>query len=185
MRPLRRADEREWWRLRDENRDWLGRWEASEPPGSRSRPPSFGRLIAGESRDFRARRNVAMVMELHGTIVGRVVLADAIWGAAHTASLGYWVAERYAGRGLAPRAVAMLAEYGFRWGLHRLEIATQPENAASIRVAQKLGFRDEGLRLQYLHVAGAWRDHRVFALTAGERRGGGPWECRDTTARSR
>ena len=31
-----------------------------------------------------------------------------------------------------------------------------------------LGLRDEGLRRAYLHVDGAWRDHRTFAVTAEE-----------------
>ncbi len=44
----------------------------------------------------------------------------------------------------------------------------RPENTASLRVVEKLGFRDEGLRLRYLHIDGAWRDHRTFALTRDE-----------------
>ena len=36
----------------------------------------------------------------------------------------------------------------------------------------KLGFRDEGLRLRYLHIDGAWRDHRTFALTREDLPGG-------------
>jgi len=50
-------------------------------------------------------------------------------------------------------------------GLHRVEVNIRPENAASLRVVEKLGFRDEGLRERYLHIDGAWRDHRTFALT--------------------
>jgi ribosomal-protein-alanine N-acetyltransferase len=44
----------------------------------------------------------------------------------------------------------------------------RPENSASLRVVQKLGFREEGTRSAFLHIAGAWRDHRSFALTADE-----------------
>ena len=47
-----------------------------------------------------------------------------------------------------------------------MEINIRPENAASLRVVEKLGFRDEGLRVRYLHIDGAWRDHRTFALTS-------------------
>jgi ribosomal-protein-alanine N-acetyltransferase len=35
-------------------------------------------------------------------------------------------------------------------------------------VVEKLGFREEGLRVAFLHIAGAWRDHRSFALTTEE-----------------
>ena len=48
----------------------------------------------------------------------------------------------------------------------------RPENAASLAVVRKLGFRDEGLRPHYLHIDGAWRDHRSFALTAEDLAGG-------------
>ena len=44
----------------------------------------------------------------------------------------------------------------------------RPENTASLRVVDKLGFRDEGIRRRFLHIAGDWRDHRTFALTAEE-----------------
>jgi ribosomal-protein-alanine N-acetyltransferase len=50
-------------------------------------------------------------------------------------------------------------------GLHRLEVNIRPENAPSLRVAHKLGFRPEGLRKRLLHIDGAWRDHMTFALT--------------------
>jgi len=35
-------------------------------------------------------------------------------------------------------------------------------------VVQKFGFLEEGTRSAFLHIAGAWRDHRSFALTADE-----------------
>ena len=47
-------------------------------------------------------------------------------------------------------------------------MAIRPENANSLRVVEKLGFRAEGLRPAYMHVNGAWRDHLMFALHAEE-----------------
>jgi ribosomal-protein-alanine N-acetyltransferase len=35
-------------------------------------------------------------------------------------------------------------------------------------VLAKLGFRDEGLLQRYLEVDGAWRDHRLLAVTRDE-----------------
>jgi ribosomal-protein-alanine N-acetyltransferase len=40
----------------------------------------------------------------------------------------------------------------------------RPENHASRRVVEKLGFRFEGMRPRYLHIDGDWRDHLVYAL---------------------
>jgi ribosomal-protein-alanine N-acetyltransferase len=35
-------------------------------------------------------------------------------------------------------------------------------------VVEKLGFREEGIRVRQLHINGAWRDHVCYALTAEE-----------------
>ena len=45
-----------------------------------------------------------------------------------------------------------------------MEICIRPENQASLRVVEKLGFRYEGLRRRFIHIAGDWRDHHAFAL---------------------
>jgi len=66
-------------------------------------------------------------------------------------------------------AVAMACDHCFHeLRLHRIEIVIRPENAASLRVVEKLGFRREGARPRFLHIDGAWRDHEVFALYAEE-----------------
>jgi ribosomal-protein-alanine N-acetyltransferase len=65
--------------------------------------------------------------------------------------------------------VALAVDHAFGpVGLHRIEATVRPENAASLRVLTKLGFRDEGLLQRYLEVDGAWRDHRLLAVTRDE-----------------
>jgi len=72
-----------------------------------------------------------------------------------------------------PVAVAMAVDHCFfAMGLHRIEIAIRPENTASLRVVAKLGFSEFGYAPRYLHIDGAWRDHRLFAMTAEECPGG-------------
>ena len=48
----------------------------------------------------------------------------------------------------------------------------------------ELGFRDEGIRKAYLHIAGSWADHRSFALTAEEIPGGLLRRWRETAPRA-
>ena len=43
-----------------------------------------------------------------------------------------------------------------------------PENERSIRLAERVSFRYEGLAQRYLRIAGEWRDHRMYAKTAEE-----------------
>lgn len=108
-----------------------------------------------------------------GSMVGQLTVAHITWGSMRSASLGYWIDREHAGRGIIPTAVALATDHCFKVaGLHRMEIAMRPENTASRRVAEKLGFRLEGVRPRYLHIDGQWRDHLVYALNAEEVRGG-------------
>ncbi|WP_402467203.1 GNAT family N-acetyltransferase [Isoptericola aurantiacus] len=172
LRPLRRRDGGEWMRLRRSNTDWLDRWEATSPgehPGS----ASFAEYVRALTSQARAGAALPFVVELDGALVGQLTVSSIQMGSLCSASIGYWVAREHAGHGIIPTSVAMATDYCFHIvGLHRIEINVRPENAASLRVVEKLGFRDEGVRERYLHIQGAWRDHRTFALTAEEVPGG-------------
>ncbi len=61
-------------------------------------------------------------------------------------SIGYWVAPEARGRGVATRALRLMADWGFkRFAIERLALWTLIGNAASQAVAQKAGFRYEGV----------------------------------------
>ncbi len=80
------------------------------------------------------------------------------------AELGYWLRSDHAGRGLMSEAGSALIAFAFEdIGLHRLELHAAPGNRASIRVAEKLGFRHEGLIRDGGYVAD-WQDVLVFGL---------------------
>ncbi len=175
LRLLKMRDEAEWIALRNRNREWLRPWEATAPPGTADAPVSFRTFIRKENSMWRSRRSFPMVIEKGGRLVGRVTLGRIEWGAERGGSLGYWVSQDQAGLGIAPTAVVLMCEYAFGQGLHRIEVAIRPENAASLTVARKLDLREEGMRLSYLYIDGAWRDHRIFAATSGERRSGQWW----------
>ena len=75
--------------------------------------------------------------------------------------------QSHAGRGVTTLAVALVSDHLLTAaGLHRVEIAIRPENAASLRVVEKLGFTEIGLAPRYLHINGDWRDHRIFQVLA-------------------
>jgi ribosomal-protein-alanine N-acetyltransferase len=109
------------------------------------------------------------VIEYKSLIVGQLNVANILYGSVSSGTIGYWVSKSVAGLGITPAAVAMTCDYlFFNLGLHRVEIDIRPENAASLRVVEKLGFRREGLKERYIHIDGAWRDHVIFALTREE-----------------
>jgi [ribosomal protein S5]-alanine N-acetyltransferase len=172
LRELRRRDARAWREVRSRNVAWLSPWEATVPPNSGEAVPSFGQMVARFRDEARTGRTLAWAMTLDGRLVGQVTVAGITMGSLRAASIGYWIDSRVAGLGLTPMAVAMACDHCFgTLGLHRIEIVIRPENAASRRVVQKLGFRHEGSRPAYLHIDGAWRDHEVFALNADEVQG--------------
>jgi ribosomal-protein-alanine N-acetyltransferase len=109
------------------------------------------------------------VVEREHEVAGQLNVSSITYGSLASATIGYWVSERFAGKGLTPTAVALATDYCFfQLGLHRMEICIRPENAPSLRVVEKLGFRYEGLRRRFIHIDGDWRDHFCFALTVDE-----------------
>ncbi|QJW35917.1 GNAT family N-acetyltransferase [Cellulosimicrobium protaetiae] len=170
LRPLRRRDAQAWMRLRAHNADWLERWEGTSPrPGSGGGPPTFAEYVRVLSAQARAGSSLPFAVELDGELVGQLTVSSITYGSLCGASIGYWVSEHVAGRGVIPTSVAMATDYCFAvLGLHRIEINIRPENGPSLRVVEKLGLRDEGVRERYLHIQGAWRDHRTFAITSEE-----------------
>ncbi|GEN79749.1 GNAT family N-acetyltransferase [Actinotalea fermentans] len=173
LRPLRRSDGPDWLSLRARNEEWLRPWEATAPEPPRGRPPTFAAYARVLARQARAGETLPFAVVHAGELVGQLTVASVTRGSLCSASVGYWVSEHVAGRGIIPTAVALAVDHCLGpVGLHRVEIAIRPENAASLRVVAKLGLREEGVRERYLHIQGGWRDHRTFAVTAEEVPGG-------------
>lgn len=175
LRPFRLRDAAAWSALRLRNEDWLRPWEARPLEQSsaewqeHSSPAAFTGMLRVLRRE--ARRGVALPFALlyDGSLAGQVTVSPVVRHARLTASLGYWVDSTLAGRGIVPRALALVADHCFGpVGLHRLTADVRPDNQPSLRVLEKLGFRNEGLQERLLLVGGEWRDHYAFALTAEE-----------------
>lgn len=172
LRPIRRRDQRAWFEVRGRNQEWLGRWDGTAPDPS-AIPRSFAAMVREHLSAARAGRMMPFVIEYDGKFVGAITVNNIVWGSAYFASVGYWIDQAVAGRGIMPRAVAMVIDHCFFVvGLHRIEISIRPENAASVRVVEKLGIPEVGYSPRYLHIDGAWRDHRMFAITVEDARNG-------------
>jgi ribosomal-protein-alanine N-acetyltransferase len=169
LRPLRMRDASAWLESRRRNVEWLRRWEATPPSGPAvfgASPAVFTAMVRRLRAEARRGNALPFVIEVDGSFAGQLNVAGIVRGSLYSASIGYWVDERVAGRGVMPTSVALAVDYCF-FGpvdLHRIEVNIRPENAASRRVVEKLGFRDEGLRRRFLHIDGDWRDHLSFAL---------------------
>ena len=169
VRPLSRRDHDAWRRARHRSAAWLGPWDATVPPGGSARPTSFPQLVRRLHRQARAGTTLPFAIDVDGRFAGQVTVNNIVRGSAQFASIGYWLDQRWAGRGVMPRAVALVIDHCFTTaGLHRIEVAIRPENSNSLRVVEKLGIREIGYAPRFLHIDGAWRDHRLYAVTVEE-----------------
>jgi len=167
LRIIRSKDAKSIERLVLGNREWLRPWEATNPHGAISF--DFRSQIRALLRQLESSEGIPFVIMYQGEIVGQLNVANILHGSVSSCVIGYWIAPEFAGLGITPTAVALAIDYLFNAvGLHRVEIDIRPENGASIRVVQKLGLRYEGLKKNYIHINGDWRDHYVFALTFEE-----------------
>lgn len=98
-------------------------------------------------------------------VVGTITYSQIQRGVAQYCCVGYNVAEKWNGKGVATEALKATNCYVFEGlGLHRIEANILPTNKASIRVVEKLGFQAEGLCRALLKIDGFWQDHLRFAL---------------------
>jgi len=109
------------------------------------------------------RRAFAITDASTGDVVGSI---DMRINRLQTGHVGYWVAARARGRGVAADALRALSRWALEsLGLGRVELVTDPENIASQRVAERAGFQREAvLRSILLNRDGSRRDGVMFSL---------------------
>jgi ribosomal-protein-alanine N-acetyltransferase len=169
IRPTALDDVDEQLALRRANREHTARWDPSRDDSFFS---AAGQRLELELDQRAWAAGSAFAFAVLATdegdrLIGRVALANVVRGPWQNATLGYWIDRRSGGRGHATRAVRLALRYAFEnLGLHRVQPAIIPRNDASLRVAEKVGFRREGRALRYLKINGVWEDHEIFALTA-------------------
>ncbi|KAA5836938.1 GNAT family protein [Saccharopolyspora hirsuta] len=171
LRPPRLRDASAWSRTRLHDRTYLQQWEPTAVGGWQERNAATAWPAQWAALRGMARRGQALPFSItvDGEFAGQLTIGNIVRGALRSGWIGYWVAERLAGGGVATAGVALAVDHCFGpVGLHRLEATVRPENLPSVRVLEKSGFRREGLFRRYLDVAGDWRDHYVYALTAEE-----------------
>jgi ribosomal-protein-serine acetyltransferase len=130
------------------NLDRLRRWEpwaqAEQTPASTRTFTDFVLALHDQGK------TVPGLLEHEGDPVGSVSLK--IDTTTQIGELGYWIDAGHEGRGVVTRAAAALRDAGFERGLARIEIRAATGNTRSRAVAERLGFRLEGVLRQALPV---------------------------------
>ena len=141
-----------------------GRWVA---------PPTDPEAFAGYLRKVRRQNAAGLLVRRHdgGDLVGSLTLSQIVPDPFRSGYLGYYAFAPHQGRGFMAEALDLTLRYAFGpRHLHRVEANIQPGNTASIALVRRAGFRLEGYSPRYLKVAGRWRDHERWAITAEDRR---------------
>lgn len=100
------------------------------------------------------------------SIIGVIGISNIVRGAFQAAYLGYNLAETYQNKGYMTEALEEVIAFAFSaLNLHRIMANYRPDNHASERVLEKLGFEREGYAKNYLMVNGQWADHVLTAKT--------------------
>jgi [ribosomal protein S5]-alanine N-acetyltransferase len=174
IRPPQLIDFQQWLSVRSGSRPFLQPWEPTWPSDDLT-SAAFSRRILRYSREidrdesypffiFRASDN-ALLGGLNFTNIRR--------GAASMAALGYWMGKAHAGQGHLTAALNLMVPTVFTsLKIRRIEAACLPDNKASLRVLEKVGFVQEGYARDYLAIDGVWRDHLLFAKIREDFSGG-------------
>jgi ribosomal-protein-alanine N-acetyltransferase len=101
-------------------------------------------------------------------IVDRDRCVGSIWlniGSGGRASVGYWLLPDARGKGLVTRSIALVARWAFgELGMQRISLLADPRNEASVRVAERAGFKREGVLRSWTDVNGERVDHVSYSL---------------------
>jgi [ribosomal protein S5]-alanine N-acetyltransferase len=164
------SDYEAWAELRGASRDHLRPFEPAWTEDELS-PASFRYRLKRYQHEARNDQGYSFfVLDPSGrTLLGGISLSGVRRGASQSASVGYWMGAKFCRNGHATAALRRICDYGFaELSLHRLEAASMPGNAGSLRVLEKAGFEREGLARRYLKINGAWEDHVLLARIGGE-----------------
>ncbi len=149
------------------SRSNLERWLAWIEDYSSANERAF---IARASEGWDRGEEWVFALVVDGEAVGTIGL-DMYNKVLNRAEIGYWVRADLAGRGLVTEAASAVVHWAFaNLGLHRIELHAGTENVASVRVAQKLGFRREGLLRDGSKGSFGYYDVYVFGLLENDPR---------------
>jgi ribosomal-protein-alanine N-acetyltransferase len=173
LRPLMPEDREEYIRMHRVSAAHFRPYMAAAEPGTTHADMFSKELeqsVQGEEKGTLVRR-AAFLQD--GRMAGLFSLSQIYRGAFQNCYAGWRVNVEVTGQGICTEGMAAMLEVAFALppaglGLHRVQANIIPGNAPSIRVAEKLGFRREGLALGYLKIAGHWQDHLMFAKLADE-----------------
>lgn len=149
------------------NYDFFKPWSPEYPPDYKSVEFHLKRIesLEKDEREGRGIKFAVYKKEEDSRIIGSVALSNIVKGPFLSCYLGYRFDENENGKGYAAESVKSVIDYAFEnLKLHRVEANIIPQNKASIKVAEKLGFVYEGTSKKYLQINSVWEDHMHYVI---------------------
>ncbi|MEV6654587.1 GNAT family N-acetyltransferase [Streptomyces sp. NPDC051219] len=143
--------------------DEIQRWTTIPSPYGREHAEGFtGQMVPDGWRDGSALAWAVLLRDTGELAASVGVTLRSLPG---TWEIGFWTAKQHRGRGYMTEAARQVARWSFtELGVERLEWRAEVGNAGSRSVAEKAGFRLEGVQRSGLHNNGVRRDSWVGAL---------------------
>jgi ribosomal-protein-alanine N-acetyltransferase len=169
VRPIAPEDRDEFVRIHEAAApDWAP-WIGVPDPGM-TWSAVFDLILAMASRPDQLRL-VATLAD--GRFAGFFNLANVVHAFVESAHADWRTDPGLWGQGFGAEGVTVLLDLAFSapprgLGLHRVQASITPSNARSIRLAERVGFRREGMALRALKVAGVWQDQLLYAKLTDE-----------------
>lgn len=162
LRPFRAADAAALFALVDRNRAHLRRW-LPWLDGVRE-VADIAAFLDGVQSRAAAGTSLELAIEHGGELAG-VSGFRALDASNRAGELGYWLREDFGGRGIMTSCCRALVRHGFEsLGLNRISLSAAVENARSRRVAERLGFRLEGVQRDGEWLYDHFVDVAVYSL---------------------
>ena len=166
LRLLEPRDADALFRLLDESRAYLREWLPFLDANQSSADTRA--FIQSGLQQYASQNGAQIGLWYRGEIAGVLGLHYIDW-ANRSTSLGYWLGERYQGKGIMTRSCKAVIDILFHeYGLNRVEIRAATGNRKSRAVAERLGFKYEGCKRQAEWLYDHYVDHAVYSLLAEE-----------------
>lgn len=166
LKLLETRDADELFRLTDANRAYLKEWmpwvDATQ------RPEDTIDYIETARKQWVNQEGVTTCILYRGKICGMIDL-HGISRLNRKAAVGYWLSADYQGKGIMTRACRAIVDYGFHTlGLHRIELSAGVHNKKSRAVAERLGFKQEGIARESQRLYDRFIDLVVYSMLEKE-----------------
>lgn len=165
LRPPEMRDFEAWVELRAQSRAFLTPWEPTWPADDLTYGSFRRRVRRNHQEIVNDEAYPFLIFRDDDVLAGGLTLGQIKRGVVQAGTLGYWIGEPHARRGLMSAAVEAVTGYAFATlRLHRIEASCLPHNEASLKLLERRGFTREGYARAYLRINGIWQDHLLYGL---------------------